>query len=133
MLHIKFHILTHAQAIFSVINHQNKDLLSATISWAFIVLKILTNTVDILTAKQIIAGEKIIPIKFFTSKYSNILPFLNTLSPKLNAFTKIIAGDNIIAIRITPILIRNTTSIAINGIATAIVWQKDNNVFNNDV
>jgi hypothetical protein len=120
-LHINFHKLTHADAIFSSINHQNKVVVLAIIPSEFTVLIILTKTVDILTAKQIIAGEKIIPIKFETVKYFNTSLALLIFSSQPNALTNIIAGDNTIAIRITQILIRNTTNIATNGIPTATV------------
>jgi hypothetical protein len=64
ILHIKFHIPNHIHSIFSSINHHNIEVLCVRTSLAFTVVIILTSTVDILTAKQIIAGEKIIPTKF---------------------------------------------------------------------
>ncbi|MBO7505192.1 hypothetical protein J6T66_03500 [bacterium] len=91
----------------------------------------LTNTVDILTAKQIIAGEKIIPIKFETVKYFSKSIFF-TFSSHQKAFIKMMAGDKTIAIQITPILIKNTTNIAINGIHTASVCANDSIPLSNE-
>jgi hypothetical protein len=118
-LQINFHIPTQNHAISISINHQSIFVVSAIIFSAFTVLIILTNTVDILTAKQTIAGEIIIPTKLLIVKFSSMLPFLNTLSSSLNALNKTITGDNIIAIQITQILMKNTTNIANNGIHTA--------------
>ena len=119
-LHTNFHIFNHNQAIFNFINHHNMYESSVIIPCMFTALITLTSTVDILTAKQTIAGEKIIPIKFQTVKYFNNSKFFS-FSPHPKASIKTIAGDNIIAIQIIPILIRNTTSIAIKGIHMAIV------------
>ena len=136
-LHINFHKSTRSQPRFSSINHHNTDVFSVIICSAVTVFIILTSTVDILTAKQITAGENIIQIRFSIVRYFNTLLFLHNLFnilslPTLKTDNKIIAGDKIIAIQIIPILITNTNNIAINGIPTANVWQKDNILLSND-
>jgi hypothetical protein len=112
------------------INHHKILVSSVAIGSRLKFAIIVTKTVDILTAKQIIAGEKIIGIKFFTLKYSK-KSHLNILSHiSLNAEARTIKGDKIIAIQSTQILIINTIETTINGIHIAKTYQNDMAVFN---
>jgi hypothetical protein len=91
----------------------------------------VTKTADILIAKQTIAGEKIIGIKFFRLKYSKNF-HLNTFSQSsLNADNNTINGDKTTAIQRIPILIINTRATAINGIPIAKTCQNDKAALNN--
>jgi hypothetical protein len=126
-------IFTHIQAKFNSTNHPNIGVFSISPNSGKLLIN-LTNTVDILIAKHIIAGEKIIPIKFCTCKY--LKNFTHNAScidfSKSNALSRIIIGDNVIANHSTQILIINTTAITINGIQIAIICPSDTIIFKND-
>ena len=93
---------------------------------------IVTKTVDILIAKQTIAGDKIIGIKFFKLKYSKNFDHLNTFSQSSsNAENNTIKGDNTTATQSIQILIINIKATAINGIPIAKTCQNDKTALNN--
>ena len=118
--------------IFKVINHHKISLPLVAISLALIPDIIVIKTVDTLIAKQIIAGENIIGIKYSNLKYSK-KSHLNTFSQiSLNAEAKTIKGDKTTANRNTQILIINTIETTISGIQIARTYQNDRAVFNKD-
>ena len=130
--HTSFQMLTHNQATSKDISHHKISCFHVSTLVRFIALIILTRTVDILTAKQIIAGENIIGIRFFTVIYfrTSIVP--STPFSRSKAFNKTIIGDNTIAIHKTPILKRNTIIITIKGIDMASICKNERIIFNSD-
>lgn len=126
---INFQIDTVNHEISSFINHHKISDFTLSIASTFTHDNIVTKTVEILIAKQIIAGEKITFISSATWKHSNKSP-LKTLLSRSNAFSKTINGDIAIAIHRIHILIINTTATTINGIHIANICHTDNAVFN---
>jgi hypothetical protein len=127
-----FHKLIHTHAKLKFTNHHNIGLLIESIISQFSAAITLTNTVDILIAKHIIAGEKIIQIKLSTFKYFKKSTFKSSIFfSKSNTLSKTIIGDNTIATQSTQILIINTTNITINGTLIATICPNDNAVFKN--
>jgi len=111
------HTLYHVK--FILISHNTSNLSVNKVSSKFILSIILTSTVDILTAKHITTGEKMIQIRDFKFKYHKIphsFP-LSSKNPKTDNNT--IIGDNTIAIQIIATLIIRTKTAAAKGIAIA--------------
>jgi hypothetical protein len=130
---INFHklIVNHHTSI--LINHHNISCFAVSMLSKFSPEIIVTKTVEILIAKQIIAGAKIIGSKFSTFKYLKTQFFIKSLSSILKAFNNIIIGDNAIAIHKIHILIINNIATAINGIHIAKTWHTDKATLNNEV
>jgi hypothetical protein len=116
---INFHKLIVSHHISILINHHSTSCFAVSILSKFSPEIIITRTVEILIAKQIIAGAKIIGSKLSTFKYLKTQFFIKSLSSILNAFNSIIIGDNAIAIHKIHTLIINNIATAINGIPIA--------------
>ena len=86
----------------------------------------------LLIAKQIIAGEKIIGIRFFNLRYSNNFHLNTFFQISSNASAKTINGAKTIANQITQILIIKTIATTISGIQIAKTYQRDIATFNKD-
>jgi hypothetical protein len=111
----------HNHQISKTISHDNISVFITFIPSTFIFDIITTKTVEILIARHIIAGAKIIGIRLLIFKYFNIVSSLITLSSNLKAFSNIRNGNNAIANQSTHTLIINTTATAINGIQIASI------------
>jgi hypothetical protein len=118
---IIFPIGINVPAISSLTNHHKISSSEVHIGIPLRLFIMLTKTADKLIAKQIIAGEKIIGIKFSKLKYSrDLTEFLASfIRPK--AVKKTIKGDNAIATQRTQILIMNTIIVTNRGIDIAII------------
>ena len=124
-----FHKLIGNHHTSILINHHNISLQPIALKFNLDIIE--TKTVDILIAKQIIAGEKIIGIRFFSTRYFNGQSF-PIFSSKPKTLNKIIIGDKAIAIHNIHILIINNTETAINGIHIAITCHNDIATANNE-
>jgi hypothetical protein len=105
--------------ISKTISPPNISVFITFIPSTFIFDIITTKTVEILMARHMIAGAKIIGIRLLIFKYFNIVSSLITLSSNLKAFSNIRNGNKAIANQSTHTLIINTTATAINGIHMA--------------
>ena len=99
------------QPMFNFISHHKISLPPVAISSLLNHIIIVTNTDDILIAKQIIAGEKIIGIRFFNLRYSNNFHLNTFFQISSNASAKTINGAKTIANQITQILIIKITTL----------------------
>ena len=103
---INFQIHTENPSILSFITQPKISVIPSP----FIVSQLrvdifLTNTVDMLTAKHTIAGEKIIGSNVSSFRYSKTQLFIKSLLSNSYAFNNIITGDKAIASHNTQILI----------------------------
>jgi hypothetical protein len=115
---ISFHTHIDNQAISILMSHHRIHSSFVSIWLVFIFSIIVTSTVDILMAKHMIAGVKIIQIRFPGLKYPRS-DFSSIFSNKPNVVNNTIIGDNTIAIHIIHILIMKTTIAATKGIIMA--------------